>query len=128
MFVVRPAIGEPEAREGKLPQGIAGENREALRIGVVIFLQSGIDGHLLAQQNAFLARRIVVEPVGENRESGGNRPVEQIRLGESELDVLLDIAELHGKRQRFAQPQEIVRLIGKPDESCRRFRSRRRKS
>ena len=51
---------------------------------------------------------------------GGDGPVEQIRLGESEIDVALNVAELRRKRQRFAQPQEIVRLIGEPDEAARK--------
>ena len=72
-----PPVSQPQSRERKLTQRIACENREALGIGIVIFLQGGIDGHLLAKQQSLLARGIVVEPVEEDSEPGRKRTVEQ---------------------------------------------------
>ena len=55
-----PAITDAQARERKPAQRVAGENREALRVGVVVLLERGIDRDLLPQQDSFLARGVVV--------------------------------------------------------------------
>src|SRR5271154_5763413 len=40
-----------------------------------------------------------------------------MRLRKAKIDALLDVADRRGKRQRFSQSQEIVRLVGSPHET-----------
>ena len=92
----RIAVGHPDARKGKLPQRVTGKHRNALRVGGVVFLQRRIERDFLPQLDAQLLGLVIVELVGENREAGGDGPVEKIWFGETELNVALEAADLSG--------------------------------
>ena len=73
---------------------------------------------VLAGQDGSFAPLIVVEAVDVERESGLNRLIEQIGLGESELNLTQASAELRAEAERFAQPKKIVGGVGEPDEAA----------
>ena len=52
------------------------------------------------------------------REAGGDGTIEEIGLGETELETALQVAELRGEGERFAETEEIVGLIGEADEAA----------
>ena len=54
----------------------------------------------------------------EDGEAGGDGAVEQIRLREAEHEAALQVAELRGEGQSFAEAQEVVGLIGKANEGA----------
>jgi hypothetical protein len=65
-------------------------------------LQRGIERDLLVEGNAQLLGLVVIKFRRKNREARGDRAIEQIWFGESETDVLLEAANLRGKRKRLA--------------------------
>ncbi len=57
-------------------------------------------------------------PAGRDGEAGGNRPVEQVRLGKAKHDAALQVAELRGKGECLTEAEKIVRLITQADEAA----------
>src|SRR5258706_15619682 len=53
---------------------------------------------------------------GEDRKAGGDGTIEKIGVGEAEHEASLNIAELRGEGQGFAEAEEIVGLVGESDE------------
>jgi len=77
-----------------------------------------IDADGLPEQQRFLLGLIETVAAGKNREARGNRTVEQVRLGKTELEASLQAAELRGESERFAEAQEVVGLISEADEAA----------
>src|SRR5258708_5075195 len=95
--------------------GIAREDREAVAVLRVVLHRVGIELHLLSNRQRVLPRLIEVVAARKDSESSADRPVEKVGLGETERNVALQVAYVGGKGERFAEPQEIVRLIGQAD-------------
>jgi hypothetical protein len=76
----------------------------------------GIDADGLAKQERLLPGLIETVPAGEERKPGGDGAIEKVWLGKAEHKAALNIAELRGEGERFAESKEIVRLIGESDE------------
>src|SRR5215470_8300916 len=104
-------VVQPEARERKLAKRILRENSEARAVLHVVLDILGIDADRLLEQDGFLAGLVKVITRRENRETGGDGPVEKIRLGETEHKGARQAAKLSGEGKRFAKAQEIVGLI-----------------
>src|SRR5438876_5931783 len=114
----REPILQANASEGKLANRIAGEKSEAGAVLIVILNELRVDADGLAGQERGLAGLVKLVAAGKNRETGGDGPVKEIRLGESEEETAGKIAELRGKSKSLAKPQEVVGLIGEADEAA----------
>ena len=112
----REPIGDAYPGEGKPLHRIAGNEGEAGAVLIVILNELRIDADGSSGQERLLLSLIEFVSTGENREAGGNRAIEEVRLGETEAHVALKAPHLRGKRKRLAQPQEIVRGVGTADE------------
>src|SRR5438045_1079402 len=106
----RQSVLQANAGEGELADGIAGEKREAGAVLIVILNELRVDADGLASQERGLAGLVKLVAAGKNRETGGDGPVKEIRLGESEEETAGKSAELSGKSKRLAKPQEAVVL------------------
>ncbi len=67
-----------------------------------------IAGQILTIQNGCLLRLIVVEAVAVNRKSELDGPVEQVRLGEAEGDVPLQLPVVGGNRRVSPNPRKLL--------------------
>src|SRR4029077_15270111 len=114
----RESEGNSHARESVPQQRVASKNREAGAVLRVILNVLRVDADGLSGGQRRLLRLVELIFVRENRESRRDRPVKQIRLRETAHQASLQVAELRGKRQRFAQAEEIVGLICQADESA----------
>src|SRR5882762_2295107 len=94
---------------------IAREGRESVAVLRVVLHRVGIELHLLPYRQRVLARLIEVVAARKDCETGADRPVKQVRLGENKWSIALQIAYVGGKGERFAEAQEIIRLIGQAD-------------
>src|SRR6266850_1634791 len=112
----RKSVREAQASERELLYRIAGKHGEAGAVLVVILDELRIDAHRLALQERQLASLIETVAAGENREAGGDGAIEKIRLGEAEHEATLNVAELRGEGESFAEAEKIVGLIGKTNE------------
>src|SRR5579863_206456 len=115
-----PAVRQANPREREPVQRIACKQRKTLAILAVILRQRRVDGHRLPHQDRKLFFLIEVVLRRENRKSGRNRPVQQIRFRESEKNAALDAPKIRRKSERLPESQEIVRLIGQSQESARK--------
>src|SRR5579883_320239 len=105
------SIREADTRERKLAYRITGKDREARAVLRIVLHEFGVDADRLAEQQRLLLCLIEVVAARENGESGGDRPVKKVGFREAEEEAALQIAELRAERQRFAETQEVVRLI-----------------
>src|SRR5882672_8423836 len=112
----RKSVREAQASERELFHRIAGKHGEAGAVLVVILDELGIDADRLALQERQLASLIETVAAGENREAGGDGAIEKIGLGEAEHEAALNVAELSGEGESFAEAEKIVGLIGETDE------------
>ena len=95
--------------------GVAREKREAVAVLRVVLNRVGIELYLLPNGQRILPRLIEVVAARKDRESGADRPVKQIRLGETERNISLQISNVRRKSERLAEAQEIVGLIRQAD-------------
>src|SRR5882724_12032407 len=112
----RKSVREAQASERELFYRIAGKHGEAGAGLVVILDELRIDAHRLPLQERQLASLIETVAAGEDREAGGDGTVEKIGLGEAEHEAALNVAELRGEGESFAEAEKIVGLIGKANE------------
>src|SRR6267154_392636 len=112
----RKPVREAQASERELFHRIAGKHGEASAVLVVILDELRIDADRLPLQERQLASLIETVAAGEDREAGGDGAVEEIGLGEAEHEAALNVAELRGEGESFAEAEKIVGLIGKSDE------------
>jgi len=96
--------------------GITGKHGETGAVLVVILDELRIDADRLALQERQLASLIETVAAGEEREAGGDGTVEKIGLGEAEHEAALNVAELRGEGESFAEAEKIVGLVGESDE------------
>ena len=68
--------------------------------------------------NCILASLIVAGLAGIDVESGLDRPVKQVRLGESEYQVALAAAEAGVDGEGLAQAKKVVSAVAKPDKGA----------
>src|SRR5205823_4998117 len=114
----RQSVLQANAGERELADGIAGEKSEAGAVLIVILNELRVDADGLAGQESGLAGLVKLVAAGKNRETGGDGPVKEIRLGKSEEETARKIAELRGKSKSLAQSQKVVGLIGKANEAA----------
>src|SRR5712671_4983742 len=112
----RKSVREAQASEREFFYRIAGKHSEAGAVLVVILNELRIDAHRLALQERQLASLIEAVAAGEEREAGGDGTVEKIGLGEAEHEAALNVAELRGEGESFAEAEKIVGLVGESDE------------
>src|SRR5882724_7963366 len=110
------SVGKAQTSEREFFYRIAGKHGEAGAVLVVILDELRIDADRLPLQERQLASLIETVAAGEDREAGGDGTVEKIRLGEAEHEAALNVAELRGEGESFAEAEKIVGLIGKSDE------------
>src|SRR5262249_8774745 len=94
------------------------EDREAGGILRVILHELRVDADGLAEEKRFLFSLVEIVAAAENRKAGGDRTIEEVGLGEAEHEAALQVAELRGERERFAEAEEVVGLIGQADEGA----------
>ena len=116
------AVGQAQAGEAAA-QRIADEGREARR-GLAV-VEDVLPPQLVEQRDQVgsredrgLAGLVEAEAAGEDRETRLDRLVEQVRFRVPELEDALAAAELRVERQRFAEPQEVVRGVAEADEAA----------
>src|SRR5882672_4700700 len=112
----RKSVREAQASERELFHRIAGKHGESGAVLVVILDELGIDADRLPLQERQLASLIETVAAGEDRKTGGDGTVEKIGFGEAEHEAALNIAELRGEGESFAETEKIVGLIGKTNE------------
>src|SRR5882762_28865 len=112
----RKSVREAQASERELFYRIAGKHGEAGAVLVVILDELRIDAHRLPLQERQLASLIETVAAGEDREAGGDGTVEKVGLSEAEHEAALNVAELRGEGESFAEAEKIVGLIGKTNE------------
>src|SRR6267143_1233163 len=112
----RKSVREAQASERELFHRIAGKHGEPGAVLVVILDELGIDADRLALQERQLASLIEAVAAGEDRKTGGDGTIEKIGLGEAEHEAALNVAELRGEGESFAETEKIVGLIGESDE------------
>src|SRR2546430_290954 len=114
----REPILQANASEGKLADRIAGEEREAGAVLIVILNEFRVDADGLAGEERGLAGLVKLVAAGKNREPGGDGAVKEIRLGKSEKKTARKIVELRRKGKSLAKTQKVVGLIGEADEAA----------
>ena len=114
----RQAVIQSEAREGKLAKRVLGENREARAVLHVILDILRIDAHGLLKQDGFLAGLIEIIARGKKRETGGDGPVKEIRLGKTKHERARQASKLRGECERLAKAEEVVGLISEAHETA----------
>ena len=77
-----------------------------------------VDADLLLEEDGFLAGLVKIIAGRKHRETRGDRPVKQVRLGEAEHERARKASKLRGERQRFAETEEIVGLVGEADKTA----------
>src|SRR5882724_4354163 len=112
----RKSVREAQASERELLYRIAGKHGKAGAVLVVILDELRVDADRLPLQERQLASLIETVAAGEDREAGGDGTVEKIGLGEAEHEAALNVAELRGEGESFAEAEKIVGLIGKANE------------
>src|SRR5438876_6402650 len=112
----REPILQANASEGKLADRIAGEEREAGAVLIVILNEFRVDADGLAGEERGLAGLVKLVAAGKNREPGGDGAGKEIRLGKSEQKTARKIAELRRKGKSLAKTQKVVGLIGEADQ------------
>src|SRR5882762_6266984 len=112
----RKSVREAQAREREFFYRIAGKHGESGAVLIVILDELRIDADRLALQERQLASLIETVAAGEDRKTGGDGTIEKIGLGEAEHEAALNIAELSGEGESFAETEKIVGLIGETDE------------
>src|SRR5260370_27917221 len=95
--------------------GVARERREPVTVLRVVLHGVRIQLHLVTHRQRILPGLIEVVTARKDCEAGADRPVKQVRFREAERDITLQVAYVGGKRKRFAETQEIVRLVRQPD-------------
>ena len=113
------AIGQGNASEGAFLKRIAREGSETGAVLVVILNKLRIDTDGLAGYERLLLGLIEIVAAGENGKAGLDGAVKKIRLGKTKLEDALEVAELSGERQGFAEAQEVVGLVGQADKGTR---------
>src|SRR5713101_8690 len=108
----RKTVLKANAREREPSNGIAGKEREASAVLIVVLNELRVDADGLPEQESRLPGLVKFVAAGENRETGRDGPVKEIGLGETKEEAAREIAELRGKRKSFAKAEEIVGLIG----------------
>src|SRR5712675_1838491 len=112
----RKSVREAESGERKLFNRIAGKHGESCAVLVVILDELRVDADRLALQERQLASLIETVAAGEDRKTGRDGAIEKIWLGETEHEATLNVAELRGEGESFAETEKIVGLIGESDE------------
>src|SRR5437667_4542517 len=79
----RQSVLQADAGERELANRIAGEEGEAGAVLIVILNELRVDADGLAGQESCLAGLVKLVAAGKNRETGGNGPVKEVRLGKS---------------------------------------------
>src|SRR5882762_1157864 len=112
----RKSVREAQAREREFFYRIAGKHGESGAVLIVILDELRIDADRLALQERQLASLIETVAAGEDRKTGRNGAIEKIGLGKAKHEAALNIAELSGEGESFAETEKIVGLIGESDE------------
>src|SRR5882757_4398993 len=112
----RKSVREAQASERELFHRIAGKHGEPGAVLVVILDELRVDADRLALQERQLASLIETVAAGEDRKTGGDGTVEKIGLGKAEHEAALNVAELRGEGESFAEAEKIVGLIGETNE------------
>src|SRR5882757_9390736 len=112
----RKSVREAQASERELFHRIAGKHGEPGAVLVVILDELRVDADRLALQERQLASLIETVAAGEDRKTGGDGAIEKIWLGEAEHEAALNVTELRGEGEGFAETEKIVGLIGESDE------------
>ena len=114
-------VGQTHPHEAELPQGIAGEGREADRVLIVIHqpaLQGVADVQSASGYDRVLLSLVKLEAVEEDREAALNGFVKQIGLGEPDHEDTLPVAPLGVHAQGLAQAEEIVGGVVQTEEAA----------
>src|SRR5712675_989021 len=112
----RKSVREAQASERELFHRIAGKHGEPGAVLVVILDELRVDADRLALQERQLASLVETVAAGEDREAGGDGAIEEVRLGKAKHEATLNVAELRGEGESFAEAEKIVGLIGESDE------------
>src|SRR5712664_1060723 len=112
------AVIERYTGEGEFSNRIAGKDREAGTVLVVILNKLRVDADGLSGEERSLPSLVKLVAAGKDRETRGDGPVKKIGLGESEKEAARKVTELCRKGQSFAQTQEVVGLIGEADKAA----------
>src|SRR5882672_5636090 len=112
----RESVREPQTSERKLLYRIRGKHGESCAVLIVALDELRIDTHRLALQERQLASLVETVAAGEDRKTGRDGAIEKIGLGEAEHEAALNVAELSGEGESFAEAEKIVGLIGETDE------------
>src|SRR6266436_3685122 len=112
----RKPVSEAQASERELFYRIAGKHREPGAVLIVILDELRVDADRLALQERQLASLIETVAAGEDRKTGGDWAIEEVRLGKAEHEAALNVAELRGEGEGFAETEKIVGLIGETNE------------
>src|SRR6267142_1452914 len=112
----RESVREPQTSERKLLYRIRGKHGESCAVLIVVLDELRIDTHRLALQERQLASLVETVAAGEDRKTGRDGAIEKIGLGEAEHEAALNVAELSGEGESFAEAEKIVGLIGETDE------------
>src|SRR5712671_3430753 len=110
------SVCEAQASERELLYRIAGKHGEAGAVLVVILDELRVDADRLALQERQLASLVETVAAGEDRKTGGDWAIEEVRLGKAKHEAALNVAELRGEGESFAETEKIVGLIGESDE------------
>ena len=73
---------------------------------------------LLAGQNSFLPRLVVVVFLGEDGKAALDGAIKEVRLGKTKGQNALAVANTGLDRKRFAQTEEVVGAVIDPDEGA----------
>ena len=101
-----------------MPDRIARINGETRAVLIVVFHERGVDADRLSRKDGGLLGLVEAIAAGKNRKARGDRPVKEIRFRESEHDASLNVAGLCRKRERFAETEEVVGLVGQSNEGA----------
>src|SRR6266853_1602257 len=114
----RESILQADSRKREFSDGIAGKERKAGAVLIVVLNELRVDADGLTGEERCLPSLVKLVTAGKNREAGRDRAVKEIGFGESEQEAARKVAELRGKSKSFAETQEVVGLIGKADEAA----------
>src|SRR5208337_1109702 len=113
----RQAVRQTKARKHAPLQRVTRKRRESRAVLVVVLNVLRVDADCCPRQQRRLLRLVEFVQRRKYREATRDRPVKQVRFRESEHYAALILPHLRRKGQRFAQSQEVVRLVSQPDES-----------
>src|SRR6266852_6365864 len=114
----RKPVSEAQTSERELLYRIRGKHGESGAVLVVILDELRIDADRLALQERQLSSLIETVAAGEERKTGRDGAIEKVGLGEAEHEAALNVAELRGEGESFAETEKIVGLIGESDEGA----------